>query len=118
MGFDLDQDCPYSKIKSLVIEYMERRFAPIMNIFDDVIVFRQLTKLEVKEIAGVMLKGVSHRLKANGIQLHVTERFREKVVDKGYKAIVGHKIHGTPGAWPLCRAIRHLEDGCWGNQRG
>ncbi|KAK8533906.1 hypothetical protein V6N12_047308 [Hibiscus sabdariffa] len=110
MGFDLDQDCPYSKIKSLVIEYMERRFAPIMNIFDDVIVFRQLTKLEVKEIAGVMLKGVSHRLKAKGIQLHVTERFRERVVDKGYKESVRHKIYGTAGAWPLCRAIRHLED--------
>ncbi|KAK8582033.1 hypothetical protein V6N13_145021 [Hibiscus sabdariffa] len=50
-----------------------------------------------------MLNGVSDRLKAKGIQLHVTERFRERMVDEGYDA------SEACGAWPLCKAIRHVE---------
>ncbi|KAK8513728.1 hypothetical protein V6N13_002452 [Hibiscus sabdariffa] len=110
LGFDLDEDCPYNRLKSQVIEFLKLDFAPIMNSFDDVIVFRQLTKLEVTGIAGVMLKGVFDRLKAKGVQLHVTERFQERMVDEGYDASVGEQDYEACGAWPLCRAIRHLED--------
>ncbi|KAL4332668.1 hypothetical protein GQ457_07G044170 [Hibiscus cannabinus] len=77
--FDLDKDSRYNRIKSMVTESLEM-FAPISNSFDDVIVFRQLIKSEMKEIADVMLKGVSDRLKAKGIQLHVTERHLEECV--------------------------------------
>ncbi|KAL4278033.1 hypothetical protein GQ457_03G042720 [Hibiscus cannabinus] len=101
--FDLDKESRYNRIKSMVTESLER-FAPISNSFDDVIVFRQLIKSEMKEIADVMLKVVSDRLKANGIQLHVTEKFRERMVDQGYGA------SEVCGAWPLCRAIRHLQE--------
>jgi len=67
------------------------------------IVFRQLTKLEAKEIADIMLKEVFERLKTKEIELSVTERFRERVVDEGYNP--------SYGARPLRRAImRLLED--------
>ncbi|KAK8973489.1 hypothetical protein V6N11_008850 [Hibiscus sabdariffa] len=93
MGFDLDED----RSKSLVMEEMEEWYGPkFANRFDEVIVFRQLTKLEVKEIADKKLNEVSGRLKAKEIQLRVTEKFRQKVL--------------SSGAWPLCSAIRHLED--------
>ena len=74
-----------------------------MNRLDEMIVFRQPTKLEVKDIADIMLKEVFERLKTKEIELQVTERFRDRVVDEGY----------TPsyGARPLRRAImRLLED--------
>ncbi|KAK8499729.1 hypothetical protein V6N12_041633 [Hibiscus sabdariffa] len=107
MGFDLDQDCLSNRSKSLVMEEMEDEFGPkFANRFDELIVFRQLTELEVKEIADKKLNEVSDRLKAKEIQLRVTEKFRQKVrqkvVEKGY--------YLSNGAWPLCRAIRRLED--------
>lgn len=47
------------------------------------IVSRQLTKLEVKEIADIMLEFFD-RLKGKGIEPQVMERFRDRVVEEGY----------------------------------
>ena len=106
-GFDLDyddKDSSYNRIKSLVTEELRHYFRPeFLNRLDEMIVFRQLTKLEVKEIADIMLKEVFERLKTKEIELQVTERFRDRVVDEGYNP--------TYGARPLRRAImRLLED--------
>ncbi|CAL0306729.1 unnamed protein product [Lupinus luteus] len=107
IGFDLDydeKDSSYNRIKSLVTEELKQYFRPeFLNRLDEMIVFRQLTKLEVKEIADIMLKEVFERLKTKEIELSVTERFRERVVDEGYNP--------SYGARPLRRAImRLLED--------
>ncbi|XP_037440092.1 chaperone protein ClpC2, chloroplastic-like [Triticum dicoccoides] len=107
IGFDLDsdeKDSSYGRIKSLVIEEMKQYFRPeFLNRLDEMIVFRQLTKLEVKEIADIMLQEVFARLKTKDINLQVTEKFKERVVDEGYNP--------NYGARPLRRAImRLLED--------
>ncbi|OAY63351.1 Chaperone protein ClpC1, chloroplastic [Ananas comosus] len=107
IGFDLDydeKDSSYNRIKSLVTEELKQYFRPeFLNRLDEMIVFRQLTKLEVKEIADIMLKEVFERLKAKEIDLQVTERFKDRVVDEGYNP--------SYGARPLRRAImRLLED--------
>ncbi|KAL4036444.1 hypothetical protein IC575_005184 [Cucumis melo] len=107
IGFDLDydeKDSSYNRIKSLVTEELKQYFRPeFLNRLDEMIVFRQLTKLEVKEIADIMLKEVFDRLKAKEIDLQVTERFRDRVVEEGYNP--------SYGARPLRRAImRLLED--------
>ncbi|KAK4354396.1 hypothetical protein RND71_026590 [Anisodus tanguticus] len=107
IGFDLDydeKDSSYNRIKSLVTEELKQYFRPeFLNRLDEMIVFRQLTKLEVKEIADIMLKEVFERLKLKEIELQVTERFRDRVVDEGYNP--------SYGARPLRRAImRLLED--------
>ncbi|XP_047325898.1 ATP-dependent Clp protease ATP-binding subunit ClpA homolog CD4B, chloroplastic-like [Impatiens glandulifera] len=107
IGFDLDydeKDGSYNRIKSLVTEELKQYFRPeFLNRLDEMIVFRQLTKLEVKEIADIMLKEVFERLKKKEIELQVTERFRDRVVDEGYNP--------SYGARPLRRAImRLLED--------
>ncbi|KAG0501055.1 hypothetical protein HPP92_001127 [Vanilla planifolia] len=107
IGFDLDfdqKDGSYNRIKSLVTEELKHYFRPeFLNRLDEMIVFRQLTKQEVKEIADIMLKEVFERLKAKNIGLQVTERFRDRVVDVGYSP--------SYGARPLRRAImRLLED--------
>ncbi|KAG6390712.1 hypothetical protein SASPL_148455 [Salvia splendens] len=102
IGFDLDydeKDNSYNRIKSLVTEELKQYFRPeFLNRLelDEMIVFRQLTKLEVKQISDIMLEG-------RDIELNVTERFRDRVVDEGYDP--------SYGARPLRRAImRLLED--------
>ncbi|GMH15353.1 hypothetical protein Nepgr_017194 [Nepenthes gracilis] len=107
IGFDLDydeKDSSYNRIKSLVTEELKQYFRPeFLNRLDEMIVFRQLTKQEVKEIADIMLKEVFERLKTKEIELQVTERFRDRVVEEGYNP--------SYGARPLRRAImRLLED--------
>nr|GME17474.1 ATP-dependent Clp protease ATP-binding subunit ClpA homolog CD4B, chloroplastic [Ipomoea batatas] len=107
IGFDLgydEKDSSYNRIKSLVTEELKQYFRPeFLNRLDDMIVFRQLTKLEVKDIADIMLKEVFQRLKGKEIELQVTERFRDRVVEEGYNP--------SYGARPLRRVImRLLED--------
>ena len=47
-----------------------------LNRLDEIIVFRQLTKAEVKEIADIMLREVFGRALEKGIKIDVTERFK------------------------------------------
>eukprot|EP00475_Leptophrys_vorax_P031498 TRINITY_DN4770_c0_g1_i1.p1 TRINITY_DN4770_c0_g1~~TRINITY_DN4770_c0_g1_i1.p1 ORF type:complete len:750 (+),score=102.90 TRINITY_DN4770_c0_g1_i1:220-2250(+) len=107
IGFQLDygeKDTSYNRIKTLVNEELKQYFRPeFLNRLDEIIVFRQLTKPEVKEISDIMLREVFERLKKKEIDLQVTERFRDRVVDEGYSP--------SYGARPLRRAImRLLED--------
>ncbi|XP_028787892.1 chaperone protein ClpC, chloroplastic-like [Neltuma alba] len=107
IGFDLDydeKDNSYNHIKNVVTEEMKQYFRPeFLNRLDEIIVFRQLTRMEVKEIVDIMLKEVFDRLKAKDIGLHVTERFKDRVVREGYDP--------SYGARALRRAImRLLED--------
>ena len=94
----------YNRIRSLVNEELKSVFRPeFLNRLDEIIVFRQLSKDEVKEIADIMLKEVFGRLTEKGIILEVTERFKDRLVDEGYNP--------SYGARPLRRAImRLLED--------
>jgi len=70
---------------------------------DEIIVFRQLTKDEVKQISDISLREVFGRLAEQGIELQVTERFKDRLVEEGYNP--------SYGARPLRRAImRLLED--------
>ena len=47
-----------------------------LNRLDEIIVFRQLTKQEVKQIADIMLAEVFARAETKGIKIDVTERFK------------------------------------------
>ncbi|KAM0903145.1 hypothetical protein ACQ4PT_018924 [Festuca glaucescens] len=105
LGFgDGEAGDSYGRIKSLVVEEMKQYFRPeFLNRLDEMIVFRQLTKLEVMEIAVIMLAEVAGRMRGKGIELMVTESFKELVVEEGYDP--------SYGARPLRRAImRLLED--------
>ena len=107
LGFEFSSDqadSNYTRIRSLVNEELKQYFRPeFLNRLDEIIVFRQLNKEEVKQIAEIMLQEVSSRLTERSIALHVSDRFREKVVAEGYNP--------SYGARPLRRAImRLLED--------
>jgi ATP-dependent Clp protease ATP-binding subunit ClpC len=107
LGFDFtenESDSQYNRIRALVNEELKQYFRPeFLNRLDEIIVFRQLTKDEVKEIADLLLKEVFNRLLEKDIKLQVTERFKERLVEEGYNP--------SYGARPLRRAImRLLED--------
>jgi len=58
------KDSSYNRIESLVNEELKQYFRPeFLNRLDEIIVFRQLSKTEVKEIADIMLKEVFERLR-------------------------------------------------------
>jgi ATP-dependent Clp protease ATP-binding subunit ClpC len=58
-----------------VMEEMKNYFRPeFLNRLDEIIVFRQLTKGEVKQIADIMLKSVLERAKEKEITIDLTER--------------------------------------------
>jgi len=107
LGFELSDDqssSHYNRIKSLVNEELKQYFRPeFLNRLDEIIVFRQLTKDEVAQIAEIMLKEVFERISMKGIQLEVTDRFKTRLIDEGYNP--------SYGARPLRRAVmRLLED--------
>ncbi|CAA2980772.1 ATP-dependent Clp protease ATP-binding subunit homolog CD4B, chloroplastic-like [Olea europaea subsp. europaea] len=87
IGFDIDyseKDINYCRIKSDVINELKQYFRPeFFNRLNKMIVFGQVTKLEVK-IADIMLKEVFERLKSKGIELQATMKFRDRVVEEGY----------------------------------
>ena len=107
IGFDFAEDATesqYNRIRSLVNEELKQYFRPeFLNRLDEIIVFRQLNKLEVTQIAEIMLKEVFGRLTEKGIVLEVTDRFKDRLITEGYSP--------SYGARPLRRAImRLLED--------
>ena len=98
------EETNYNRIRSLVNEELKQYFRPeFLNRLDEIIVFRQLSRDEVKEISEIMLKEVFTRMQEKGITLTVTEAFKERLVDEGYNP--------SYGARPLRRAVmRLLED--------
>ncbi len=107
IGFEFTDNAgetQYNRIKTLVNEELKQYFRPeFLNRLDEIIVFRQLSKLEVTEIAEIMLKEVFGRLTEKGIVLEVTDRFKDRLITEGYSP--------SYGARPLRRAImRLLED--------
>jgi ATP-dependent Clp protease ATP-binding subunit ClpC len=108
LGFEFSgeaaEETQYNRIRSLVNEELKQYFRPeFLNRLDEIIVFRQLSRDEVKEIAEIMLKEVFSRMEEKGIHLSVTEAFKERLVEEGYNP--------SYGARPLRRAVmRLLED--------
>ncbi len=107
LGFDFaanQEDALYTRIRALVNEELKQYFRPeFLNRLDEIIVFRQLTKPEVKEIADLMLNEFFKRMLDKNIVLSVTDRFKDLLVQEGYNP--------SYGARPLRRAImRLLED--------
>ena len=108
LGFEFSgesaEDSQYNRIRSLVNEELKQYFRPeFLNRLDEIIVFRQLTRNEVKDIAEIMLKEVFQRIEDKGITLSVSNAFKERLVEEGYNP--------SYGARPLRRAVmRLLED--------
>ena len=105
LGFELSLDdemtSRYNNIRNLVNEEMKQFFRPeLLNRIDEIIVFRQLIKKEVAEIAEILLTQVTSRLAERNITFELTDAFKEHLVNEGYDQ--------TYGARPMRRAISRL----------
>ncbi len=94
----------YEKMKEMLEKEVERHFRPeFLNRIDDTIVFRALTKEDLRTIVDYELAKVFKRLTEHGLKLELTEQGKEFLIDKGYDPEFG--------ARPLRRAIEHyIED--------
>lgn len=104
IGFEFAEngaETQYNRIKLLVNEELKNYFRPeFLNRLDETIVFTQLKKTEIKQIADILLLEVANRLAEQGMTLEVTDSFKELVVEQGYSP--------SYGARPLRRAIMSL----------
>src|SRR6185437_11133791 len=99
-----DSEASYEDMKRKLKGAMEKEFRPeFLNRLDDIIVFRSLTKNDLKAIVDMELAKVEKRLKDKDLQLVVTEEAKDFLIEKGSSLEFG--------ARPLRRAIeQHLED--------
>jgi len=107
LGFETagdEDDNDYSKMKDLVHEEMKGFFRPeFLNRLDEMVVFRSLTRENVRDIAEVEFRKVLARLSESQLDVTLSKRFKAKVVEEGFDPAYG--------ARPLRRAItRMLED--------
>jgi len=105
LGFQsTSKDQSYEKMKEMLVKEVERAFRPeFLNRVDDVIVFKQLTREDMKGVIEIEIKGVKQRLQDRNIELELTEPSKEFLIDQGYNP--------DYGARPIKRAIeRFIED--------
>jgi len=105
VGFHSESsEVSYEHMRARLFDEMKRHFRPeFLNRIDEIIVFRELTSEEIKQIIDLLLERVKEQLRAQRLELVVTDSA------KGYLAKVGYDPE--LGARPLRRAIqRHVED--------
>ncbi|MGG6265158.1 ATP-dependent Clp protease ATP-binding subunit [Leptolyngbya sp. AN03gr2] len=109
LGFEFSDtvsETSYRRTVTLVNEELKQYFRPeFLNRLDDIIVFRQLTHDEIKQIADLLLHEFSDRLLEQGIKMEVSDRVKDRLVEAGY--------HPEQGARPLRRAITRLLEDCF-----
>jgi len=94
----------FERVTKLVNDELKNFFRPeFLNRIDEIIVFNHLTRMDIWEIAGLMIKQVQNRLKEKDINLVIKPSVQAFLTDEGYDPIYG--------ARPLRRAImKYLED--------
>ncbi|RPI98565.1 MAG: AAA family ATPase, partial [Chloroflexi bacterium] len=91
----------YDEMRKTLMESLRRAFRPeFLNRVDATIVFRPLSKDEIKEIVELELKKVNDRLAERAMTLTSTEAAQTYLADKGYDP--------EYGARPLRRVVTNL----------
>src|SRR5207237_9735529 len=79
-----DEASSYEKMKETLKVEMEKNFRPeFLNRVDDIIVFRGLTKADLKNIIDIELTKVFKRLKEKNLTMVLTEEAKELLIDGG-----------------------------------
>jgi ATP-dependent Clp protease ATP-binding subunit ClpC len=96
-----DDNVTYEQMKDKVTEELKRSFRPeFLNRIDEVIVFRELTRANVKSIVDLLMRRVREQLQSQDISLELTDATKDYLAQEGYDP--------TLGARPLRRAIQRL----------
>ena len=101
---DVNDPKTYEHMKTRMLEEMKKSFRPeFLNRVDEIIVFQNLKREEILEIADHYLKRVNEQAASMGITIDLSDAVKNILVDKGYDP--------NMGARPLRRAVqRFIED--------
>lgn len=94
----------YEEMKAHVNRELKQHFRPeFLNRVDDLIVFPQLSKPEVRQIVDLMIARLDKRLVERNLSIELTDAAKELLADRGFDPVLG--------ARPLRRAVqRDIED--------
>ena len=100
----VDDDASYESMKGRVMEQIERVFRPeFLNRLDDTIIFRHLTRPDLKLVIDFELSKVRERLSDRGLALELSDQAKDFLIRRGTDL--------DYGARPLRRAIeQRIED--------
>ena len=101
---DNDDEARYEKMKETVMDEMKKMFRPeFLNRLDDIIIFHQLTKEEIRRIVDIMMQDLINRLGAQQMELTIPDDVKDELAKEGYSP--------SYGARPLRRVIqKKIED--------
>ena len=94
----------YEETKKEVMAELKKQFRPeLLNRIDDIIVFHKLENKDIEKIIDLMLNQVIKRMKAQDIEIEISDDVKKLIAEKG--------VDNNYGARPLRRAIQSmLED--------
>jgi len=94
----------YNDMAEKVKDVLKETFRPeFLNRIDEIIVFTELDRNELRQIVDLMLKEVEENIREKGMTISVTEKVKDFILEKGYDVKFG--------ARPLRRTIqRYIED--------
>ncbi len=92
------------RMREAVMEVLRQHFRPeFLNRLDEIIIFRPLTKEDLKQIVDIQIKRLARLLEDRRMQIRLTERAKERLAEEGYDPVYG--------ARPLKRVIqRRIQD--------
>jgi ATP-dependent Clp protease ATP-binding subunit ClpB len=95
-----EQGGTYDEMRAAVMESLQTRFLPeFLNRIDDIIVFRPLSREEIRHIVDLQIDRLANLLEQRGYRLEVSERARNEIAARGYDPAMG--------ARPLKRVIQN-----------
>src|SRR6186713_2606395 len=98
---ELERDRQYDRMKDKVMEQLKSQFRPeFLNRVDSYVVFRSLTVEEIREIVDLLLGRVRDQLRAQQIELAITQEAKDHIIKLGYDV--------DYGARPLRRVIQTM----------
>jgi ATP-dependent Clp protease ATP-binding subunit ClpC len=93
----------FEDLKEDMMQVVRSHLRPeFVNRIDEIIVFRELSREQIAEIAGLMLERTARRLRAQDIEVEFTEEAVELIAEEGFDPEFG--------ARPLRRAIQRRVD--------
>ena len=97
-------EAEYEKVQEAVRQELRNHFRPeFLNRIDDIVLFRNLTREQIKEIVEVQLTDLRKRLADKRMTLHLSDAVKDVLAEKGYDPVFG--------ARPLKRAVqKYLQD--------
>ncbi|MFB3854578.1 MAG: ATP-dependent chaperone ClpB [Vicinamibacterales bacterium] len=85
--------------RRMVLEALRQHFRPeFLNRIDEIVVFHPLGREHMRTIVDIQLRGLMRRLEERKIEVELTDRARDQIVEEGYDPVYG--------ARPLKRTIQ------------